>query len=169
MSDRVTLVFTRNFSPYNKGDVATFDKEVAEALKNPTYVDEKGRVKKIEDGSPVEEYSASKHKDTLIKMRGKDGDKAVEVGDVTTPGYYSATELEAVVARRLELERRRTLENGTPLSVDTSKPAVNREQQAAGTVVTDPTEGAVAADGGDPQAINAAQHEVSAQVKKDKK
>lgn len=164
-NDQVTLVFTRNFSPYNKGDVATFDKATAEALRNPTYVDSKGRTQKLAEGSPVEDYSESKHKDALVAMRGKDGDKAVEAPTVEAGRVYSGSEVEAIVAARLEAEAQRRV----PLAEDQTKTPVNRQQQANGTVVTDPSPTAVAADGGDPQAVHAAQTEVSQDVKSDKK
>lgn len=168
MSKQVTLVFTRNFSPYNKGDVATFDEKTAEALKNPTYINEKGREVSIPEGSPVEAYSESKHADVLAAMRGKTEDADTQVPqNVENGGYYTGTEIEAIVKARLAAEARRTQENGSPLSSDTTKPEVNQDQQARGTIVTDPQ--GTTANGQDPQVVDQAQKEVAAKVAKDAK
>lgn len=137
-SDQVTLVFTRPFSPYNEGDVATFDKKTAERLQNPTYIDEKGRERPLEDGSPVEVYSESKHKDQLLATRGKEKDDEPVVPNTPTSGYYTTEQLNTMIEQRLRAERDRAELNASPLSADQSKLPVNREQHAAGTVITDP-------------------------------
>lgn len=137
-NDQVTLVFTRPFSPYNEGDVATFDKATAEKLQNPTYIDDKGRERPLEAGSPVEVYSESKHKDQLLATRGKEKDDQPIVPNQPTTGFYTAEQLETMIQQRLRAERDRAELNASPLSADPTKLPVNREQQAAGTVVTDP-------------------------------
>lgn len=168
MSDQVTLVFKRAFSPYNEGDVATFDSKTADALKNPTYINEKGREVALPGGSPVEVYSESKHADTLAAMRGKTEDADVQAPQNTgAGGYYTGSELEAIVQARLKAEQARTELNGSPLSVDTTKPDVNQVQQAQGTIVTDPQ--GYTANGQDPQVVDAEQKEVAAKVAKDNK
>jgi len=167
-NNQVTLVFTRNFSPYNKGDVATFDRKTAEALQNPTYVNEKGREVSLPDGSPVEAYSESKHSEQLAASRGKTEDAEVQTPfNTENGGYYTGTEIEAIIKGRLKAEHDRTVLNGSPLSSDTTKTYVNRTQQAQGTIVTDPQ--GYTANGQDPAKVDAAQKEAAAKLNSDAK